>query len=172
MNVFIDALGITLGNNIFNLIILFCIYLVMVRVSDNTVVMCFLVYYVLYIIADYSMTVIELEVPYAYIEDYQPTWHILLAMVGALILFYLSIDVIINEHSVDMQFCIALTSVYIMLFYVVPNVGFSGLSSEEFSNFYNKYSYLGIVFDLGLIGLSVIKHKRGANECVRMAYEG
>ena len=172
MNVFVDALGITLTNNVFNLIVIFCIYLVLTRVSDNTVVMCFLVYYVSYIIADYSMTVIELEVPYAYIEDYQSTWHILLAMVGALILFYLSIDVVINEHSVGMQFCIALTSIYIMLFYVVPNVGFAGLSSEEFNDFYNNYSYLGVVFDLGLIALSVIKHKRGVNECDRMAYDG
>ena len=65
-----------------------------------------------------------------------------------------------------------LNCVYIMLFYVVPNVGFAGLSSEEFNDFYNNYSYLGVVFDLGLIALSVIKHKRGVNECDRMAYDG
>jgi len=172
MNVFIDALGITLTNNIFNLTILFGIYLTFSRVSDNTVVMGFLVYYISYIIADYSMTIIELEIPFAYLEGYKTTWHILLAMVGALILFYFALNVAIGDHDSGMQFCIALTSIYIMLFYVVPNVGFAGLSSEEFNNFYNNYSYLCVVFDLGLIALSVFKHKRGDDECDRMAYNG
>ena len=172
MNVFIDALGITLTNNIFNLAVLFGIYLIFSRVSDNTVVMGFLVYYVSYIIADYSMTIIELEIPFAYLEEYQTTWHILLAMVGALIIFYFAMNIVIGEHDSDMQFCIALTSIYIMLFSVVPNVGFAGVSSEEFNDFYDNYSYLGVVFDLGLIALSVFKQKRGDNECDRMAYNG
>lgn len=169
-SIFITAAWQTIENNPVNIIILIGILLIMAKASKNTIVICFAMFYAAYIVADYSMTLIEIIVPEAYIDEYQRTWHILLGIVGALIMLFLLLDMTISELSNGMRFCVVLTSIYIMLFYVVPNVGFAGFSSQPYDDIYNQYGKVGPLFDIALIALSLRKER--GNECDRMAYNG
>ena len=169
-SIFITAAWQTIENNPVNIIILIGILAIMAKVSKNTIVTCFAMFYAAYLVADYSMTLIEIIVPEACISEHQRTWHILLGVVGALIMLFLLLDMIINDLSNGMQFCVVLTSVYIMLFYVVPNVGFVGFSSQMYDDIYNQYGMMGPILDIALIALSLRKER--GNECDRMAYNG
>lgn len=169
-NIFITAAWQTIENNPVNIIILIGILSIMAKVSKNTIVTCFAMFYSAYLVADYSMTLIEIIVPEAYISEYQRTWHILLGIVGALIMLFLLLDMTISELGNGMRFCVVLTSIYIMLFYVVPNVGFAGFSAQPYDGVYNQYGMVGPIFDIALIALSLRKER--GNECDRMAYNG
>lgn len=169
-SMFIEAAWKTVQNNSVNIIVLIGILVLMAKVSKNTIVICFAMFYVSYIVADYSMTIIEMVIPQVHIGEYQRTWHILLGIVGALIMLFLMLDMIINDVSIGMQFCVVLTSTYIMLFYVVPNVGFVGFSSPIYDDIYNQYGMVGPILDIALIALSLRKER--GNECDRMACNG
>ena len=89
-SIFKEAAWQTIQNNSVNIIVLIGILVLMAKVSKNTIVICFAMFYASYIVADYSMTIIEMVIPQAHIGEYQRTWHILLGIVGALIMLFLS----------------------------------------------------------------------------------
>jgi hypothetical protein len=170
MDTLINAAWLLIESNTINLMVLFGLAVIMVKVSRNIIVISFMMYYVSYLIADYSMHIIELEIPAAYIGEYQRTWHILLGIVGALVMLFLFLDGLVNDHTDSMRLCVVLTSAYIMIFYIVPNVGFAGFTSPVHDDYYNLYGMLGPVFDIALIALSIVKER--GDECDKMAYNG
>lgn len=81
-------------------------------------------------------------------------------------LFY----ILLNSMFYGVKILTVLTAVYIMLFYVVPNVGFAGAPTHDYDDIYNTYGAFGVLIDIALIALSLLKER--GNECDRMAYNG
>ena len=165
MEIFKDAFYLMIHNNALNMTLLLCMLLVL-TVKQTAVLWVFVFYYFGYLAADFSMQVIGLSLHGGDIEDFQKTWRLLLAVLGATVM--LSILVFGLVSGTD--FVQVLTCVYIMLFYVVPNVGFAGFPGSAYDDIYNQYSEFGVPIDIVLIALSLI-NARG-NGCIRMAYNG
>lgn len=165
MEIFKDSFYLMIDNNTLNMTVLLCMALVLIK-KQTVVLWVFVFYYVGYLAADFSMQVIGLSLHGGDIEGFQKTWRLLLAILGATVMLSLLLSGLVNgTDSVQV-----LTCVYIMLFYVVPNVGFAGFPGSDYDDIYNQYSEFGVPIDVVLVALSLIKAR--GNECNRMAYSG
>lgn len=165
MEIFKDSFYLMIDNNALNIAVLLCMLLILTR-KQTAVLWVFVFYYVGYLAADFSMQAIGLSLHGGDIEDFQKTWRLLLAMLGATVMLSMLMNGLINGTD----FVQVLTCVYIMIFYVLPNVGFAGFPSSDYDNIYSHYSNLGVPIDIALVALSLIKAR--GNECNRMAYNG
>tara|TARA_R110002020_G_scaffold146468_1_gene321107 strand:+ start:68 stop:565 length:498 start_codon:yes stop_codon:yes gene_type:complete len=165
MDLFIEAVYLMLSNNTLNILVL--VAMILISTKKSTVVLwVFIFYYIGYLAADVSMQAIGLSLHGGSMEDFQKTWRLLLAMLAAIMM----LSLLINGLFYGTNAVQVLTCVYIMLFYVVPNVGFAGFSGSSYDHIYSRYSDFGVPFDVVLIALSLIKAR--GNECNKMAYNG
>lgn len=160
-----DAAWYTFADNKINLAVLLAIIFLSIY-KRNIIIYVFMAYYAGYIFSDFAMCYIELSLPNAEMYDYQRTWHLMLAILAAAMMFY----IMLNALFYGVKILTVLTAVYIMLFYVVPNVGFAGALTPEYDDIYNAYGSFGVLIDIALIALSLIKER--GNGCNRMAYNG
>ena len=165
MDLFLEAVYLMLTNNEINIFILLGMVLVSIK-KATPVLWVFILYYTGYLAADVSMYMIEISVAGGGIEDFQKTWHLLLAMLAAGVMLTMLIDGLFC--GIDLVQ--VLTCVYIMLFYVVPNVGFAGFPTSNYDYLYNHYGSFRVLMDIALVALSLIKAR--GNECSRMVYNG
>mgnify|MGYP003676825839 CR=1 FL=1 len=165
MDLFLEAVRLMLSNNVLNIIVLLGMVLILTK-KQTVVLWVFVFYYVGYLAADLSMQAIGLSLQGGDIEDFQKTWRLLLAVLGATMMLTMLMSGLVNGTD----FAQVLTCVYIMLFYVVPNVGFAGFPGSDYDDIYNRYSDFGVPIDIALVAVSLLRAR--GNECNRMAYNG
>lgn len=165
MEIFKDAFYLMIDNNTLNITVLLGMVLILTK-KQTVVLWVFVFYYIGYLAADFSMQAIGLSLHGGNIEYFQKTWRLLLAVLGATMMLSMLLSGLINGTD----FIQVLTCVYIMLFYVVPNVGFAGFPGPDYDDIYNRYSDFGVPIDIVLVAISLLKAR--GNECNRMAYNG